>query len=113
MGFNGSFFEIYHCPVSPRFGTSIASCGELPSSFGEEAYLHLRIGPSWYFHDHVEHSLLLICVQWDIMKWGHRCAFFLNVDTVLQCIGRSILADRVPSSITMGSHLIVVVSKGS
>lgn len=60
--------------------------------------LHLSIGPTRNLDNHVEHSLLLIGVQGDVMEWGQGYSILLNVDTMLQGIGGPILSDRISAA---------------
>jgi hypothetical protein len=39
------------------------------SFLGGQLYLHLSIGPSGNFNNHVEDGLLGIGIEWDVVKW--------------------------------------------
>jgi hypothetical protein len=56
------------------------------------AYLHLSIGPSWNFHNHVQDCLLLIGIEGHIVKWRNWDTILLDVDSVLESIGGGDLA---------------------
>lgn len=57
--------------------------------------LKLAIGPSWDLNDHVQDSLLLVGVQWDIVERRDWLSILLDVNTVLQGVWSTNLADRV------------------
>lgn len=78
-------------PISPQWA------GKLFAALGPRwtTHLHLRIGPSWDLHDHIEHRLLLIGIQGDIVERRQRHSIFLDEDAVLQGVGRTVLADGV------------------
>ena len=55
-------------------------------------YLLLRVRPPRNLHHHVQHRLLLIGVQRDIVERRERHAVLLNVDAVLERVRRRDLA---------------------
>lgn len=61
---------------------------------GEGTYLLLRIGPPRDLDDHVEHRLLLIGVQRDVVEGRAGHAILLDVDAVLERVGSTNLASR-------------------
>lgn len=58
-------------------------------------YFHLSIGPPRHLDDHIEHSLLLVRVQWYIMERRDGHAILLNVDAVLKGVRGTDLAGCV------------------
>ena len=77
-GIQGIFFG--YLLIEPLFlsGHSKASS---PITF--QAHLHFGICPPGYLYNHVQYCLLLIGVQWDVVKGRNRVSFLLNVDTVI------------------------------
>jgi len=69
-------------------------------------YLHLSIGPSWHLNNHVEDSLLLICVQRDVVEGRARLAILLDVDAVLEGVGGVDLAGSVDGGRLAGVALL-------
>lgn len=62
-------------------------------------HLELGIGPAGNLNNHVEDSLLLVGIERDIVEGRDGDAILLDVDAVLQSVGRRLLADLV-----LGSH---------
>ena len=58
-------------------------------------HLHLGIGPARNLDNHVEHSLLLIGIEGNVVKRRQRCAIFFNVHAVLKSVGSTDFACRV------------------
>jgi len=77
-------------------------CGE-----GRSAYLLLSIRPPRDLNDHVQHRLLLIGIQRDIVPRRHRHAILLDVDAVLERVLCGDLAGSVD-----GRRLGVVAATG-
>jgi len=45
--------------------------------------LHLRIGPSWDFHDHVQYVLAWLDKEGDVVEGRHNISIRFNEDTVI------------------------------
>lgn len=57
-----------------------------------EAYLLLRIRPPRDLHNHVQHRLLLIGIERDVVERRARHAILLDIDAVLERMGGTDLA---------------------
>ena len=62
----------------------------------QEPYLLLRIGPPGDLDNHVQHRLLLIGIQRDIVERRARHAILLNIDAVLEGMGSANFARGEP-----------------
>lgn len=60
-----------------------------------ETYLLLGISPARNFHNHVQHSLLLIGIQRNVVKRRDRNAILLDVYTMLEGVSGADFADRI------------------
>ena len=58
-------------------------------------YLELGIGPSRNLDNHVQDGLLLVGIERNIVEGGDGNAILLDVDSVLESVGGSDLADAV------------------
>lgn len=65
----------------------------------QASYLHLSIGPSRHFDNHVENGLFFIGVEWDVVERRERDAILFDVDAVLEGVGGTNLAWLI-----LGSH---------
>lgn len=62
--------------------------------------LHFCISPSGNLDDHVQHCLLLIGVQWDVVKRGDDIAMaVLDVDSVLEGEGLANFAGAIATHV--------------
>lgn len=98
----GDLEEADQCWLTSEIDAGQCQClrsgqGNLFTALGPRCltHLHLRIGPSGDFHDHVEHRLLFIGIQRDIVERRQRHSILLDEDAVLQGIGRTVLPDGV------------------
>ena len=66
-------------------------------------YLELSVSPSRNFNNHIENGLLGVGIEGDIVEGGDGDAILLKVDTVLQGVGSSHLADGV-----RGGHFCLI-----
>lgn len=65
-------------------------------------YLHLGISPPRDLDYHIQHRLLVIGIEWNIVERGDHNSILLNVDAVLQGIGST----NLPCSVGIGrTHL--------
>jgi hypothetical protein len=55
-------------------------------------HLQLSIGPSWDFNNHIQHRLLLVGIQGDIVERRQWLPIFLDKGTELECVGGADLA---------------------
>jgi hypothetical protein len=78
-----------------RVSTSCLYPKRLQHSQLQPTHLHLRIGPAGHLNDHVENRLLLVGVERDVVPWRNELAVLLNVDAVLERVGRLNLAGSV------------------
>ena len=58
-------------------------------------YLHLGISPPRDLHYHVQHRLLVIGIEGNVVERGDHNSVLLNVDAVLQSIGSTNLPDSI------------------
>jgi hypothetical protein len=70
-------------------GPSLCSIGLQTS----EPYLQLGIGPPRDLNDHVQHRLLLIRIQRDIVERGHWLSIFLDEGAELESVWGTDFAD--------------------
>ena len=59
------------------------------------SHLLLSIGPAWDLNDHVQHGLLLIGVERDVMERRDWDTVLFDVGTVVECVGLANIADCV------------------
>lgn len=65
-------------------------------------YLQLGISPPRDLDYHIQHRLLVIGIEWNIVERGDHNSILLNVDAVLQGIGST----NLPCSVGIGrTHL--------
>ena len=63
----------------------------------DTSYLHLSIGPSGDFHNHVQDRLLFVGIERNIVERRDGHSIFFDKDTVFEGVGRSDLPYRVAS----------------
>lgn len=78
--------------VLTRSSRALVQC---EMSVQAHTHLLLGIGPARDLHNHVEHGLLLIGVQWDVVEGRDRHAILFNVDAVLEGVWCADLANGV------------------
>ena len=96
--------EVSHRGSASRWrlrGLCVESASAPKSS--DRTHLLLGVGPSWDLNDHVQDSLLLIGVEWDIVERGDWLAVALDEDAVLQGVWGADLADGILRSHDCGS----------
>ena len=60
---------------------------------GGRPYFLLGICPPWDLDDHVQDGLLLVCIEGDIVEGRADSSIHFNIDTVLQGVWSTDLAD--------------------
>lgn len=96
MGLRSSSLEILNGDKCQSMIISLSRKGMACTGGGkDETHLLLRIGPPRYLHDHVEHSLLLVCVKRDIVEGTQWHTIFLDIDSVLKSMGRANLSGSI------------------
>jgi hypothetical protein len=58
-------------------------------------HFHLRIGPARHFDDHVEHGLLLVGIEGNVVPWRNELTVLLDEDAVFERVCRGDLAGGV------------------
>ena len=75
-------------------------------------YLHLGISPPRDLDYHIQHRLLVIGIEWNVVERGDHNSILLNVDAVLQGIGSTNLPCGVGTGRTHLGFLLRGVDRG-
>jgi hypothetical protein len=93
----GSFAFVVGWPIA--CGANSPSDPSKSSTFEEKlrkkTYLKFSIGPARNLNNHVQDGLLLVGIEGDIVEGGDWNAILLDIDSVLEGVGSSDLADAV------------------